>query len=92
MGAENAVFESDGEVRIGLTYMTGTLVKVGQRLAAIPFGGDRLAWAPHLLLWVGLISGAVAGASLYPILGLNALWLAVGATSVAAAVSWISER
>jgi uncharacterized membrane protein YoaK (UPF0700 family) len=26
MGAENAVFEHDGEVRIGLTYMTGTRV------------------------------------------------------------------
>ena len=33
MGAENAVFEREGEVHIGLTYMTGTLVKFGQRLA-----------------------------------------------------------
>ena len=87
MGAENAVFESDGEVRVGVTYMTGTLVKVGQRLAAIPFGGDRTAWAPFLILWFGLISGAVAGAAIYPLLGLNALWPAAGAAAVAAALS-----
>jgi uncharacterized membrane protein YoaK (UPF0700 family) len=87
MGAENAAFESDGEVRVGVTYMTGTLVKVGQRLAAIPFGGDRMAWAPFLVLWLGLISGAVAGAAVYPLLGLNALWPAAGAAALAAVAS-----
>ena len=53
MGAENAVFERDGKVSIGLTYMTGTLVKVGQRLTGALFGGDRFAWAPYPLLWRG---------------------------------------
>ena len=48
MGAENAVFERNGEVSIGLTYMTGTLVKFGQRIAGAILGGDRLAWAPYL--------------------------------------------
>jgi uncharacterized membrane protein YoaK (UPF0700 family) len=87
MGAENAAFESDGEVRVGVTYMTGTLVKVGQRLAAIPFGGDRMAWAPFLILWLGLMSGAIAGAAVYPLLGLNALWPAAGAAALAAVAS-----
>jgi uncharacterized membrane protein YoaK (UPF0700 family) len=87
MGAENAAFESGGEVRVGVTYMTGTLVKVGQRLAAIPFGGDRMAWAPFLVLWLGLILGAIAGAAVYPLLGLNALWPAAAAAALAAAVS-----
>nr|WP_295664081.1 YoaK family protein [Polymorphobacter sp.] len=79
MGAENAVFERDGEV-VGLTYMTGTLVKLGQRLTATLIGGDRFAWAPYLLLWLGLVSGAVAGAMVFPMLGLGALWLAAAAT------------
>jgi uncharacterized membrane protein YoaK (UPF0700 family) len=87
MGAENAVFENNGEVRIGVTYMTGTLVKVGQRIAAIPFGGDRTAWVPFLVLWFGLICGAVAGAAIYPLLGLNALWPAAAAAALAAAIS-----
>ena len=47
MGAENAAFESDGEVHIGLTYMTGTLVKFGQRIADAVVGGRRFAWAPY---------------------------------------------
>jgi len=50
MGVENAVFERDSEVHIGLTYMTGTLVKVGQRLAGALLGGDWLAWFPYLML------------------------------------------
>jgi uncharacterized membrane protein YoaK (UPF0700 family) len=84
MGAENAVFEHHGEVQIGLTYMTGTLVKLGQRLSAAFLGGDRLAWAPYLFLWLGLVSGACAGAAIYPYLGLNGLWIAAG---VAAAMA-----
>jgi uncharacterized membrane protein YoaK (UPF0700 family) len=76
MGAENAVFERDGEVQIGLTYMTGTLVKMGQRMTAALLGGDRFGWLPFLFLWLGLIAGAVLGAFAYPMLGLNGLWIA----------------
>jgi uncharacterized membrane protein YoaK (UPF0700 family) len=78
MGAENAVFERDGEVHIGLTYMTGTLVKLGQRLADAATGGALLAWMPYLLLWLGLVGGAVAGAATYPHFGLGGLWIAAG--------------
>ena len=78
MGAENAVFERDGEVHIGLTYMTGTLVKFGQRLADALTGGARFAWGPYLFLWLGLVGGAVVGAATYPHLGLGGLWFAAG--------------
>ena len=78
MGAENAAFESDGEVHIGLTYMTGTLVKFGQRIAEAVNGGRRFAWAPYLFLWIGLVLGAVAGAATYLRLGLGGLWIAAG--------------
>jgi uncharacterized membrane protein YoaK (UPF0700 family) len=82
MGAENAVFEEDGETRIGLTYMTGALVKIGQRVAGALLGGARFAWSSHLLLWAGFVGGAVAGAVLYPVWHLDALWLAVGAAAI----------
>ncbi|MDX3910403.1 MAG: YoaK family protein [Sphingobium sp.] len=82
MGAENAIFESDGEVHIGLTYMTGTLVKLGQRITAALLGGERMAWAPYLLLWLGLVAGSVAGALVHPYLGLGGLWIAAGAAAV----------
>jgi len=50
MAVENAAFESDGEVHIGLTYMIDTLVKLGQRIADTVTGGKRFAWAPYLFL------------------------------------------
>lgn len=87
MGAENAVFEADGEVHIGLTYMTGALVKIGQRVATALIGGDRLAWLPYLTLWIGLIAGACAGAALYPMLGMSALWIAAGAAALLAVIA-----
>jgi hypothetical protein len=46
MGAENTTFERDGEVSIGLTYMTGTLVKLGQRIARALTGGRRWTGFP----------------------------------------------
>lgn len=76
MGAENAVFEHEGEMHIGLTYMTGTLVKFGQRLAASFVGGPRFAWVSYALLWAGLVVGAVAGAAAFALLGLASLWIA----------------
>jgi uncharacterized membrane protein YoaK (UPF0700 family) len=84
MGAENAVFEQDGEIHIGLTYMTGTLVKLGQRLAMALVGGARWAWRPYLLLWLGLILGATAGAAVYPYWGLSGLWVAAAAAALLA--------
>ena len=77
MGAENAVLQRNGEVVVGVTYMTGTLVKVGQRLAGAVLGGSKFAWVPYLLLWVGLICGGVAGTLLFHFLGMQSLWIAV---------------
>jgi len=88
MGAENAVFEADGEVQIGLTYMTGTLVKFGQRLTTALLGGARYEWVPYLALWAGLAAGAVIGALAYGALGLGALFFASG---VAALGAWVSS-
>lgn len=91
MGAENTVFERDGEVQIGLTYMTGTLVKLGQRLTGALLGGDRFAWVGYLFLWIGLVLGAVMGALAYPILGLQALWIASAVAAILAAVTrWLA--
>jgi uncharacterized membrane protein YoaK (UPF0700 family) len=87
MGAENAIFAHDGEVRIGLTYMTGTLVKFGHHLTTALMGGDRWAWRPYLLLWLGLAGGAVTGALAWRHLGLGNLWLAALIASVFALIA-----
>lgn len=87
MGAENAVFERDGEVSIGLTYMTGTLVKAGQGAARALLGGPGWAWLPHGLLWAGFMTGAVAGAAAFPAMGLPGLGWAAALAAVLAVVT-----
>ena len=89
MGAENGVFATEDEVHIGLTYMTGTLVKLGQRLAGALTGGDRLAFLPYLGLWAGLVAGAVAGAAAYGALGARCFWIAA---MVAAGLAVVALR
>lgn len=78
MGAINTTFQRGGEVAIGLTYMTGALVKLGQGL------GNRLAGRPDpaspawAMLWGALLSGAIAGAFFQTRLPLGCLWIAAG--------------
>jgi uncharacterized membrane protein YoaK (UPF0700 family) len=86
MGAENSVFEAGGDVKISLTFMTGNLVKVGQRIAAAFMGGPALAFLPWLLLWLAMIGGAVAGALLWPVLGVGNLAVAATMAAVLAAL------
>ena len=62
MGLENAVFQTDGGAGLGLTYVTGALVKVGQLMAAALTGGERWGWVPNLLLWAALVAGSACGA------------------------------
>jgi uncharacterized membrane protein YoaK (UPF0700 family) len=77
MGLENAVFQVEpGAPGIGLTYMTGTLVRVGQLLAAALVGGPRWAWLPNLLLWAALVTGAAIGALAYQRINLSSVWFA----------------
>ncbi|MCH4267255.1 MAG: DUF1275 family protein [Brevundimonas sp.] len=73
MGAQNTVFAEDGEVRVGLTYMTGALVKLGKRITVALWGGSRFGWIPFLLLWLGLLMGSVLGALAFAEFGANAL-------------------
>ena len=75
MGTENTIFEREGSVSFGLTYMTGALVKIGQGVATALSGGEKTAWLPFALLWGGLLGGAVGGAALFSAFGLFALWL-----------------
>ena len=93
MGLENAVFQVDGGAGLGLTYMTGALVKVGQLAAAALTGGRRWAWLPHLLLWAAMVAGAICGAYAYRWINLSAIWFAAGvALSLAILVFTTARR
>ena len=78
MGLENAVFQIHGGGGLGLTYVTGALVKVGQLAAVALTGGPRWGWVPNLLLWAALVAGALCGAAAYHWINLAAIWFAAG--------------
>ena len=86
MGMENAVFQIHGGAGLGLTYVTGALVKVGQLAAKALTGGARWAWAPNLLLWAALVTGSVYDALGYHWINLAAIWFASGVALVMSAV------
>jgi uncharacterized membrane protein YoaK (UPF0700 family) len=86
MGMENAVFQIAGGAGLGLTYVTGALVKVGQLMAATLTGGPRWAWAPNLLLWAALVAGSLCGALAYHRINLAAIWFAAAAALALSAV------
>ncbi|WP_210359189.1 MULTISPECIES: YoaK family protein [Sphingomonas] len=90
MGAENAIFAHEGEVTVGLTYMTGTLVRLGQRIAALVRGEDAWGWLPHLALWTALTAGAAAGAAARRWCGADAIWLAAAVAGMLAILSLIA--
>ena len=78
MGMENAVFQIQGGAGLGLTYVTGALVKVGQLIASALTGGEPFGWVPNLLLWAALVIGSVCGALAYHWINLAAIWFAAG--------------
>lgn len=81
MGALNNTFQRGGEVSVGLTYMTGALVRMGQGIA-LALSGRPGEWRGHLALWSGLASGALGGALAWSRWETGCLWLAAGFAAV----------
>ncbi len=88
MGALNNTFQRDGEVAVGLTYMTGALVRLGQGLAAALLGQTGKGWGAYLLLWSGLAAGAVGGAWAHGHYAAAAPWIAAGWATTMTAFSF----
>lgn len=75
-GAQNAIVPSTGSVRLGTTFVTGTLFTAGQDLALALRGmAPPWRWAQHLLVWFSLLLGGLLGGLGYAYAGLNALLL-----------------
>jgi uncharacterized membrane protein YoaK (UPF0700 family) len=64
IGALNTSFVKDGEVSVPLSYVTGTLVKLGQGIERHIAGGDVSDWLGYFLLFVGFILGATLGGAI----------------------------
>jgi len=78
MGALNASMHRAGRVGVSLTYVTGTLVKLGQGLgdyvASRAVGWD---WLQQAAPWVGLVAGAAVAGAAYLRIGAAAVWIPV---------------
>jgi uncharacterized membrane protein YoaK (UPF0700 family) len=61
IGALNTSFVKDGEVSVPLSYVTGTLVKLGQGIERHIAGGDVSDWLGYFLLFASFVLGAALG-------------------------------
>jgi uncharacterized membrane protein YoaK (UPF0700 family) len=61
VGALNTSFVKNGEVSVPLSYVTGTLVKMGQGIERHIAGGRAADWLGYFLLLSSFIFGATVG-------------------------------
>ncbi len=95
MGMLNAAAQHAGAVKVSLTYVTGTLVKLGQGLGLLLCGKRQgWGWLEQAVPWLGLLGGAAAATFGLPRLGgavfaalPAAAWLVAGAACAAASPS-----
>lgn len=82
MGALNNAFSREGEVQIGVTYLTGALVRLAQGLALRVRGQDPARHNGYGALWLGLALGSLAGAATFAINGSIGLQLAAACAAL----------
>lgn len=82
MGLQNTALQPVNGVRLGVTFITGTLVSLGRSIGQALLGqAEPWRLGGHALTWSALVAGAVAGVILHGKIG--SLALAVPATLVA---------
>ena len=82
IGALNTSFVKDGEVSVPLSYVTGTLVKMGQGIERHIAGGKASDWLGYFLLFASFVLGAAVGGIISVVV--NGTWMLVVATFVCA--------
>lgn len=100
MGIQNMALRPINGVRLGVTFMTGTLVSLSRALGRFLIRRAQFwTWAPHGLIWCFFVAGAAAGAASHMKWGLLALaipaitvWALGTLTAVAAIVTVRQQR
>lgn len=69
IGSLNTSFVKNGEVSIPLSYVTGTLVKLGQGIERHLAGGHVSEWLGYFLLWGSFVTGATVGGCISLVIG-----------------------
>lgn len=74
MGIQNTALHPVSGVRLGVTFMTGTLVSLSRAIGKSLLGRERrFGWVPHALVWCFFVAGAGLGALLHTDHGFIAL-------------------
>jgi uncharacterized membrane protein YoaK (UPF0700 family) len=92
MGAINNTYSREMHVAVGLTYMTGALVRLGQGLAARLTGEIREGWFLNIVLWASLALGAVGGAAAATRIPAAAPWISVALAALLLLFAFAIER
>jgi uncharacterized membrane protein YoaK (UPF0700 family) len=93
MGLSNALVLGERGARVGLTYMTGTLVRIGMGLTRLNRPGEGRAVLLDGLLWIALILGVALGARSQLRFGAEVLLVPAAALVVLSlAELWFSRR
>lgn len=90
MGALNTSFVKNGEVSVPLSYVTGTVVKLGQGIERHISGGTRSEWSGYAILYASFIAGGAAGGVVGLLIGGG--WMLLAAAMVAGAASIYTYR
>jgi uncharacterized membrane protein YoaK (UPF0700 family) len=85
IGALNTSFVKDGEVSVPLSYVTGTLVKMGQGIERHIAGGKASDWLGYFLLFASFVLGAVIGGFISVLV--TGMWMLVVASVMCAAAT-----
>ncbi|MGV9858203.1 YoaK family protein [Gordonia sp. NPDC003425] len=85
-GMINTTLSRSSDIHVGLTYVTGTLVKAAQQLVYGIRTDTPWQWVGTLFAWLVFAGGATAGGIGYRTLGLSAMWIAVAGLVVAIAL------
>jgi uncharacterized membrane protein YoaK (UPF0700 family) len=82
VGALNTSFVKDGEVSVPLSYVTGTLVKMGQGIERHIAGGKASDWLGYFLLFASFVVGGALGGGISLIV--NGTWMLLVASVMCA--------
>lgn len=82
-GLTNSALATNSDVHVGLTYVTGTLVKAAHQLVAGIRTTHPWSWLATIGYWFAFAVGATLGGLAFHRLGPAALWVAVGWAAVA---------
>ncbi|MGP6169925.1 YoaK family protein [Microbacterium sp. A196] len=82
-GLTSSVLAADTDVKVGLTYVTGTLVKAAHQLVAGIGTPHPWSWLSTAGFWFVLAVGAALGGIAFHGLGTTSLWIAAAMAVVA---------